>query len=240
MFNAKRAWWSLLDLVFPPRCVHCQRVGERFCSACRSQIAYLPETICLHCGYPKPAPITDECDQCRRVLFANVRIRSLAFHEGVLRAAIHSLKYRHQPELGETLATEMAHRWRDHFPRELVIVPVPLGTTRRQVRGFNQAEMLAQGLGARWRQPLLVAGLQRARETRSQVGLSAQERLANVTEAFVASSLVQGQAVLLVDDVCTTGATLSACASALLTAGANEVWAYTLARAHYDAETFTS
>jgi ComF family protein len=163
----------------------------------------------------------------------------LAFHGGSLRNAIHSLKYRRNPALGETLSELMSEYWLADFPADAMLIPVPLGTDRKQARGFNQAEILARGLGSRWRRPLMVDGLRRGRETRSQVGLNAQDRQSNVAGAFVASAKVKGRSVILVDDVCTTGATLSACAEALLQNGAAQVWAYTLARARHDADILT-
>jgi ComF family protein len=163
----------------------------------------------------------------------------MAFHGGSLRNAIHSLKYRRNPALGEMLADLMSQHWRQHFPADAALIPVPLGAERKQARGFNQAEILAKGLGARWRQPLLIDGLSRQRETRSQVGLNAQERQSNVDGAFVASTKIKGHSAILIDDVCTTGATLSACAAALLQEGALQVWAYTLARARHDADILT-
>jgi len=236
-FNVERVTWTLLDLVFPPRCQSCRQLGERLCARCRAEIEYLKEPVCSHCGYPHLAPTADDsCDQCRRISFGNIRIRSMAFHGGSLRNAVHSLKYRRNPALAETLAALMSQRWIADFPAEAVLIPVPLGIDRKQARGFNQAEILAQGLGSRWRHPLIVDGLNRQRETRSQVGLNAQERQSNVAGAFVASAKVKGHSVILVDDVCTTGATLSACAEALLQSGAEQVWAYTLTRARHDAD----
>ena len=238
-FNIERASWTLLDLVFPPRCQSCRQLGERLCARCRAEIEYLKEPVCSHCGYPQHAPTADDpCDQCRRISFGNIRIRSMAFHGGSLRNAIHSLKYRRNPALGATLAELMSNCWLADFPAEAMLIPVPLGMDRRRTRGFNQAEILARGLGARWRRPVL-NGLSRGRETRSQVGLNAQERQSNVAGAFVASPKVKGQAIILVDDVCTTGATLSACAAALLNGGATHVWAYTLARARHGADILT-
>jgi len=239
-FNIERVTWTLLDLVFPPRCQSCQRLGERLCARCRAEIEYLKKPVCSHCGYPRHAPTTDDsCDQCRRISFGNIRIRSMAFHSETLRNAIHGLKYRRNPALGETLADLMSQRWRTDFPAEAVLIPVPLGIERKQARGFNQAEILAQGLGSRWRRPLMIDGLSRGRETRSQVGLNPHDRKLNVAGAFVASVKVKGHSVILIDDVCTTGATLSACAEALLQSGATQVWAYTLARARHDADILT-
>jgi len=230
---AESIYWAGLDLIFPPLCQNCKRTGERLCSACRAQIEYLTEPVCQHCGYPQPAP-TPDCEQCRRVPFSGQGLRSLTFHAGPMRQAIHSLKYRHNPPLAQTLAWLMARQWPPSLPPNAVILPVPLAADRLRQRGFNQAELLARHLAAEKRQPFLGSALRRTRATPSQVGLNAQERRTNVTGAFAADSAkIRGATIILIDDVCTTGATLSACATALLEGGAKNVWAYTLARAKH-------
>ncbi|MGB8213834.1 MAG: phosphoribosyltransferase family protein [Anaerolineales bacterium] len=113
-----------------------------------------------------------------------------------------------------------------------LVVPVPLGRQRMKERGYNQVALLAMPLAAiqGWRYSPRV--LTRVRETRSQVGLSVAERKENISGAFQANpALVSGKTILLMDDVATTGATLSACSDALVKAGAKIVYALTLARA---------
>jgi len=134
--------------------------------------------------------------------------------------------------LGEALARSM-----EDFCLHLnwqvdVVIPVPLGKQRLQERGYNQVALIAMPLAAlnRWR--YAPRALSRVRETRSQVGLSAMERIENMKGAFRADPLqVRNRTVLLMDDVATTGATLSACAEALLSAEAKAVYGLTLARA---------
>jgi ComF family protein len=162
----------------------------------------------------------------------------MSWHAGPLRTAIHALKYKHNPTLAETLAGLMAHSWPVEIPADAALVPVPLAAERVRQRGFNQAEVLARHLSQSRQLPYLPNALSRVRATPSQVGLNAQERHQNMVGAFEAvPQLVQDRAIILIDDVCTTGATLSACAEALLQGGAQLVWAYTLARASFaDAE----
>ncbi len=118
------------------------------------------------------------------------------------------------------------------LPAEAVLAPVPLSAERLRERGYNQAEMLARHLAFRRRQPVRADLLERARATRPQVGLNGAQRWQNVAGAFVADpARVKDQSILVIEDVCTTGASLSACAEALLQNGAKQVWAYTLARA---------
>ncbi len=156
---------------------------------------------------------------------------------GSVRKAVHHLKYRRDLALADVLAAQLLTLVLDAGWGLDGVLPVPLGKQRRKQRGYNQAALLAfplafplaLGLG----KPYLGKALVRVRETRSQVGLSAAERRQNVAGAFLAphSHLVEGRTLLLVDDVMTTGATLDAAASALVVAGAREVYAVTVARA---------
>jgi len=159
-------------------------------------------------------------------------MRSWLVFEGPIRHALHKLKYRRNVALGDALAQHLAEYVGTlGWPADLV-VPVPLGKKRAKERGYNQVGLVAMPLAAvnRWR--YAPRALARSRETRSQVGLTAAERRENVSGAFQAeAALVSGRTVLLMDDVATTGATLSACAAALLDAGARSVYALTLARA---------
>lgn len=113
-----------------------------------------------------------------------------------------------------------------------IVIPVPLGRERLKERGYNQANLLAHPIALQVNRPFTPQALFRSRETGSQVGLNAQERKQNVKNAFQGRpSLVAGKRILLVDDVATTGATLSECSTALKQAGAEHVIALTLARA---------
>jgi competence protein ComFC len=158
-------------------------------------------------------------------------MRSWLVFEGPIRNALHTLKYRRNMALGETLAKYLAEfvgtlGW----PVKLV-VPVPLGKGRKNERGYNQVGLVAMPLASinHWRYS--PQALVRTRETSSQVGLTIAQRRENVSGAFLGDqALVSNADVLLVDDVATTGATLSACSSALLEAGARSVYALTIAR----------
>lgn len=120
----------------------------------------------------------------------------------------------------------------EYTPAGGLVVPVPLAPERLAARGYNQAMLLARTLAELRGLRLAPHGALRVRNTESQVGLSAQQRRLNVAGAFAGDRrLVAGQAIILVDDVCTTGATLDACAAALLAAGATQVLGLTLARA---------
>jgi len=155
----------------------------------------------------------------------------VAIHDGALRQAIHHLKYKRRRELAPILGQMLFDYWNaTRLPADLVI-PVPLHASRLKERGFNQAGLLAHALSGPARLTLDETHLIRCRPTPPQVGLGAQERQTNVKDAFAwMGNELTGVRVLLIDDVCTTGATLQASAQALRQAGAASVWALTLAR----------
>jgi len=159
-------------------------------------------------------------------------MRSWAVFDSPIQNGLHTLKYRRNLGIGEAIAAQMADFVRSlHWPVDMLI-PVPLGKKRLKERGYNQvglvARPLAYHLGLRYEPEALV----KARDTRSQVGLSLSQRSENVQDAYQANSqVVKKKSVLIIDDVATTGSTISACATALLSAGAQEVYVLTIARA---------
>jgi ComF family protein len=228
---------ALLDLVLPPRCAGCGRTGSLWCDACHSQVQVVRDPVCALCGRPSSPPrdmrpASALCPQCRHSPLEIDGIRSAVIFEGPLRQAIHHLKYSGRSSLAEPLGSFLSERWSaGPLPADL-IVPVPLHPARLRERGYNQSTLLAVQLARASRLPLAEDALKRIRATMPQVTLNAVEREANVRDAFEArADLVRERRVLLVDDVCTTGATLTACSRALKRAGATSVWALTLARA---------
>jgi ComF family protein len=160
-------------------------------------------------------------------------IRSAAyFEDNPIRPAIHLLKYRDHKAVASALAKILADSYRDYQLQADVIVPVPLHASRYKERGYNQSDLLVKELSGELDLPTDTVTLQRIRVTESQMTLGISERHQNVKEAFACQndSLV-GKRVLLVDDVCTTGSTLDACAVALKASGVASVWGLTLARA---------
>jgi len=163
-------------------------------------------------------------------------LRSAAWHAGPLRTAIHRFKYRGQRVLAGPLGAILLEAWRRQPPLAELLLPVPLHARRVRERGFNQASLLVQGLSRGTAIPVDGRSLLRSRYTAPQVDLKARDRLANVDGAFTyRGPSLEGRAVCLVDDICTTGATLQACAAALRGAGARSVWAFTLARPRWEA-----
>jgi len=220
---------SVLDLLYPPRCVGCQRWGEWLCTTCRGQIALIQPPWCPCCG--RPMTRAQLCNICRDTPSCIQGIRAVAYYEGVLRDTIHHFKYRNKQMLAAPLASLLVDYLAEYPISADVIVPVPLHPRRLAERGYNQSALLAQCLSQALGWPVIEDSLIRVHHTQPQVEqLDAQARRENVQAAFVCQDnrLANAQ-VLLIDDVYTTGATLQACGQALRQRGVRSVWALTLA-----------
>jgi ComF family protein len=219
---------ALADLFYPQWCVGCGgRASDLLCPPCFESLPWTGSPACERCGLPT-ASETPACGACRYVDFAFETAKAPLRYEGVGKEIVHALKYRGYTTVVERLAAPLLAEAVEEpggFDR---VVPVPLHGARLRRRGFNQAALLAKGLAGRINTPVSDT-LQVVRSTRDQVELSAAERRQNVAGAFLAGARTRGR-LLLVDDVFTTGATTSACAAALLDAGAAEVHAITLCR----------
>jgi ComF family protein len=230
--DARSLGGKLLDLLFPPRCVSCKRAQGALCASCFATIQLLSHPLCARCGFPLQSAQTP-CPECRVLTQTITGIRASAWHEGAVREAIHALKYQHRRDLARPLAQLLAGAWeRARLPCDFV-TSVPLHPSRQAERGYNQAELLAEQL-AEMQHLNYMRILSRIRPTVDQIGLDARARRVNVAAAFSASrSSLAGKTILLVDDVCTTGATLDACAVALFQSGADAVYGLTVARPHF-------
>jgi len=215
-----------LDFFFPPRCVYCHTMGNRICAVCASVIPWIDSNHCRFCGLPQAEIRSHHCIDRARIQF----VRSAAVFSGPIRKALHALKYDSDRSLAAQLVSLSHPHWALPTWDFDALLPVPLGRDRERARGYNQSLLLANALSRLVPIPVAAGCLSRVRETQTQVGLSFGARQQNMANAFQASA-VEGKRVLLVDDVCTTGATLQSCAEALVHAGARGVGALTLARA---------
>ncbi|MCP3676228.1 MAG: ComF family protein, partial [Deltaproteobacteria bacterium] len=183
-------------------------------------------------GIPFSSSVSSDhlCGDCMKHKRRFSLARSAGTYEGTLLDAIHLLKYRGKTALAHPLASLLT----DTIDGQEydIITPVPLHRKRLQERGFNQSLLLARGVAKRYRIPIDYPNLRRVRATAPQINLSGNERKANVRGAFEVrkGAPFSKKRVLLIDDVYTTGATVSECSKALKKAGANEVGVLTLAR----------
>jgi competence protein ComFC len=224
-----RSIWSALDLLFPPVCGGCKRVGSRWCADCQTRVKILDGTLCEVCGLPQDR--SGVCDACLAERPHFRALRAWTVFDDPVQTALHKLKYRRDISMGEALASQMAFFVKNLNWKIDLLVPIPLGGKRLKERGYNQVGMIAKPLALALDVRYAPRELMRHKETRSQVGLTKAERRENVRDAFQAGTGVKGRSVLVMDDVSTTGSTLSAGAKALYSAGARDVYALTVARA---------
>lgn len=222
------------DLLLPPHCVHCRSDESWFCQRCRQKISFIDHPICERCGTLVATDTPKDCHQCQNNRLQHITgIRSAAFFEdNPIRSAIHELKYRNHKAIAHELGKILTNSYRQYNLTADIIIPVPLHRSRLKQRGYNQSEMLAKPLGKALDLPVNTKALSRVRKTKSQMKLSAAERHENVVDAFSCSDTkLAGQEILLIDDVCTTGSTLDACAAALKQNKVFSVWGLTIAKA---------
>lgn len=219
----------ILDLIFPKNCVGCGTDGEFLCDACIENLPLLHPPYCNRCGLPNSGHTI--CPDCQNLPLTIDGIRSMYLHEGLARDAVHALKYKNIKAMAKPLAVLMA-RHLEAKPFSIdIITAVPMHPKRLRSRGYNQPDLLADELSRLTGLALAKDSLIRTKDTISQVSLAADDRIQNVEAAFQCKDhAFVDKDVLLVDDVCTTGATLNACAIALREGGANSVWGLTLSR----------
>lgn len=208
----------LLNLLYPPKCPFCGRVlnpgEEGLCSSCQKSLPWVD----------KPAKTVDFCDGC---------LSPLWYRDGV-RRAVHAYKFRggraHSRFFGLVMAQALQDQWEEPVD---AIVWVPLSRRHMRKRGYDQAELLAHRVGELTGLPVIRA-LEKVRETQTQSRLAGDSvRRANVLGAYAVApdAELEGKRIVLVDDVCTSGATMSECAACLRMAGAQSVVALSFARA---------
>jgi ComF family protein len=238
-----RAWvLAALDLVYPAVCPLCDAVlgpGRRdpLCGACWSAIVRIGPPWCTVCGLPfwtLDAAVLAGSPRCAPCAAAPPRFdyaRTAGVYTGALRDALHELKFGRRRALARPLGDLLAEQCAAAVPPEAdALVPVPLAPAREAERGFNQARLLADRLGVAVRRPVRAGWLRRVKATDPQTDLTAAQRVDNVRGAFRAGAAVAGRHVVVVDDVVTTGATVSDCARALRAAGAQAVGVVAVAR----------
>jgi competence protein ComFC len=228
------------SLLYPPACTLCggkTRAGEYLCEQCEAKATRIVAPFCQQCSEPFEGAITSAftCANCaHRSIYFDAAVAAYR-GRGVVRQIIHDFKYGRQAHLRHIVARWLCEALDDERLRGRqfdLIVPVPLHPTRQRERGFNQADLLAKLLSARISIPCKPV-LERIRYTTTQTALDRTERMENLHNAFRLrkNTDVRGLRVLLIDDVLTTGSTLSECARVLKRAGATSVHAAMAARA---------
>lgn len=230
---------SLLDLVLPPRCFGCGEITlehHTLCASCWKNCTFLSSPWCSLCGWPFPfeTPQQTLCPHCHRLPPLFVQCRSALAYNETCRHFILKLKQGDGTYLVPTLSKLMVRAGQDILENTDLLIPVPLHWRRLFLRQYNQAALLSNHITSQTTIPTHTGLIKRHRSTPKQGHQNRKERSANVRGAFSVplrkKSLIKGKRLTLVDDVFTTGATLTECARVLLNEGAKEVRALTLAR----------
>ena len=223
---------AALDFFYPPTCVACPafiQAPDLLCAQCWQHMPFISSPVCERLGLPLPVDYGGPLVSLRAMNDPPVfgRARSVALYDGVARELVHQLKYADRLDLVAPMARLMTRSGRPLLADNPVLVPVPMHLWRFLWRRFNQSALLAAEIGRLSDTQVLFRALRRVRRTRPQPGLSRSERATNLQGAFKVDGpeglFVEGRAVVLVDDVLTSGATANACARALLKAGAKSV-----------------
>ncbi|GLV59554.1 amidophosphoribosyltransferase [Dictyobacter sp. S3.2.2.5] len=228
-----------LDLLFPPQCVRCKASGDVLCARCAATVSWFRPPLCYGCGLP-PGNGGILCARCQHQPLQLSGVRAVGGYQEPLRSCIRALKYQGNRRLAEPLGCLLARAYQHYGLQADIIIPVPLHPEKQQQRGYNQSQLLAESCAHLLRLPMYTTRLQRLHNAPAQVTLTARQRRKNLQGAFsytpqdTTQSLFKRR-ILIIDDVCTTGATLEACAAPLFAAGAQAVWGLVLARPLGDA-----
>ncbi|OFW57453.1 MAG: hypothetical protein A2133_06700 [Actinobacteria bacterium RBG_16_64_13] len=242
-------WWrcsiaeSVLSVLFPPRCVGCGEFESYLCPACRDTLQSIGPGACPRCGEPGPLPlVAGRCTRCLGAELPFVGARGAFSHQGVARRLVADFKFGGQPVLGRMMADLARPAFADFVasaaaPDRLLVTWVPCHRAAERGRGYNQAEVLARVL-ASGPQPLAYAGLVRkTKPTKHQKGLGRAGRQQNLRGVFALHEKahvrlpVRTRALVVVDDVYTTGATAKEVSSVLVAGTGLPVHVFTFSRA---------
>ena len=237
--EGRRTISTIADFLVPPVCIACRChlvTHHALCPSCWAGIDFIQTPICDTTGIPLPFDTGERMVSAAALAAppAYNRLRSVAAHTDIMRNLIHALKYGDRTDGLAVFGRWLARASAEFHDDTNVIVPIPLNRWRLWHRRFNQSALLAQALGRETGLPVNTRALTRPRATRSQVGLSVDQRRRNVSGAFQVPdhkcAEIRDQNILLVDDVMTTGATINAAVRSLRRAGAKGVDVVTLAR----------
>jgi ComF family protein len=231
-----RAYTFILDVLFPIRCISCDKEGEWICQKCFKKIEIKKNQSCPKCfSKNKDGAYCDKCSvysKMRGVVIAGT------YEDKLLQKAVHILKYKYVKDLCKPLARILQKGfiiWYKHNKVELeniILIPVPLHKKKENKRGFNQAEFLAGELSLKIGVDMNSNILKRIKHTKAQAKQDSLARRKNIKGAFFAESGIslKDKIIFIIDDVCTTSSTLEECAKEIDKLNPKEIWGLVLAR----------
>lgn len=225
---------DLLSVFFPPRCPVCDEVlfpGTEICGDCSRKIKLIREPVCKKCGKPLTDEREEYCGDCsgysHRKQHLYTQGRAVFVFEGAIRGSMYRFKYGGRQEYAAFYAKAAAEQYGAWLKKKGVeaVVPIPMYSRKKRLRGYNQAEVFAKALGRELQIPTDCGMVKRIRNTIPQKELSGEERVHNVKNAFqFAEDIVKYKQIVLVDDIYTTGSTMDAVAEVLLAAGVRRIY----------------
>ncbi len=219
---------NFLDLIFPRRCVGCNKLGSYLCLSCIGKIEYIGKPICPVCGKQSIDGVTHpHC--CAKYTLDGLFVA--AHYRGAVKDAIHLIKYRFVSDVIESISDLLISNWPKTLPIFDYLIPVPLYTNREKSRGFNQSSLLSHSLGRKLDIAVKEKILVRKINTAPQADLGLKERLINLKDSFALRAKIDlsGKKIALIDDVTTTRSTFLECAKPLKQYGADIVWGIAIA-----------
>lgn len=231
---------TILDMLYPVRCPVCGDIvipkNKRACTACEKKLQIITEPRCKKCSKPIDQDQREYCSDCERKEYHYEYGYSLWIYDSIMKKSISDFKYCYKREYAVYYIQATIANYEDKIKRMApdVIVPVPIHKSKYRDRGYNQAEILARGIGKRLNIPVLPHLLIRDKKTLPQKQLNDKERLRNLQEAFGYNSQCahdytgKMDSILLVDDIYTTGSTIEACTNVLLQNHIKHVYFFTL------------
>ncbi len=232
----RRFWYYCLELVYPNICVLCEETlafgsHELVCPSCAQKHPLLKEDLCSKCGKPLQDLKKDRCLDCRKRVHFYDEGGALWVYEDEVKEAIYQYKYKNKRERGILFAKALVRYYNECKGWDIdLIVPVPLHRKNHRHRGFNQSELIAETMGRELDVKVMSKALKRVVQTESQKQLSDKDRILNMRDVFESDEEgIKGKAILIIDDVYTTGATIDACSKALVDQGASNIYYMSIA-----------
>lgn len=219
---------NILECIYPKRCPLCEHIlvdkASDICSECGQELQLVTGPVCMKCGKPLLHMEEEYCHDCNTKRFHFDRGFALWVYEGKIKKSIYEFKYHGKRENASFYVIEMVKHLGSQIRniRPDALVPIPIHKHKQQVRGYNQADVLAKGIGEKLQIPVISDLLLRSKNTMPQKSLNDKERFFNLQEAFQYNDKLSQrytgklETIVLVDDIYTTGSTIEACAKVLL------------------------
>lgn len=229
---------KILNVLFPKglKCIFCgddinSDSPNCICDNCSKALPFVKGKVCVKCGN-RIYDEGDYCIDCKLLERSFEKVVSVFWYSDRIVSKVHQFKYENAKYLAQPFANIMFEKWQNQGVGVDYIISVPICNSRLKSRGYNQAELLANEFSKLSKTPILKDYLKRVKETQTQVELDKSERAKNLQDAFqmVKRAGIRNKTILLIDDVCTTGATANECAKKILSAGAKKVYVLTFAR----------